>query len=190
MRNLALALSLASTLTACGTVDAEAQSDFQDQVETAGITPPQFGFEAYDGGIFLWSSQSAPDVSNPNQDLGARGTDTDRNWSWDYNNLTLLPLLDESGMAKAFGAQLGYDNTYLFTFATAEAVPGVDAGWAVGTEDTENWGYVFEAQECGRIVYDICLHVSADGTPSTANCANLYVAPDPCPNGYEEDTGE
>lgn len=188
MRQLLLS-SLLFSLAACGTVSVEAQSDFQDQVDEAGIIPPEFGFDAFPGGVVMWSSQSAPDIANPNQKLGTRGTDTDRNWSWEHSNQTLLPYM-EGNLAAAFGAVLAFDNTYLLTFATDDAVPGDDWGWAVGNDDTEEWGYVFEAQECGRVIYDICLHIDAEGNPGFANCANLYVAPDPCPNGYEEDTGE
>ena len=171
-------------LAACGTVPAE--SDFQDQVEAAGITPPEFGFETYDDGVFLWSSQSAPDVSNPNQALGTRGTDTDRNWVWDRKNLTMFPLLDESGMAKAFGAQLGFDNTYLFTFAADDAAIGDDWGWAVGTEETENWEDVnYQSEECGRPIHNICLHVDSEGNPSPADCDGMYVPPSDC-SDYED----
>lgn len=177
---LGLSLLLAA-LTGCTTyADDPAQSDFQDQVDAAGIVPPEFGFEAYADGMFLWSSQSAPDIANPAQALGTRGTDRARNWVWDRTNVTMFPLLDSSGMmADAFGGQLAFDNTYLFTFAASDAVVGNDVGWAVGTDETEDESYVFyKANECGRPIYDICLHVDSEGNPSPDDCDGMYEPPD------------
>jgi hypothetical protein len=192
MKRVSFLVLIGSTIatTGCGTVPAPAsQSDFQDQIESSGIVPPDFGFQAYPDGMFLWSSQSAPDIANPAQALGTRGTDRARNWVWDRTNVTMFPLLDSSGMmAVGFGGQLAFDNTYLFTFAASDAVVGNPVGWGVGTEDTENESYVFyKADECGRPVYDICLNVDADGNPGPDDCDGMYVAPDCADYG---DTGE
>ena len=179
--------------TACTTyTDNQDQPGFQDKVEGAGIVPPDFGFKPYDDGMFLWSNQSAPDIANPNQVLGTRGADRARNWVWDRTNVSMFPLL-EGSMAVAFGGPLAFDDTYLFTFAADYAVPGEDEGWAIDNESTEEQEYVFyRSDECGHPVVDICLHVDKDGKPGPDDCDGMYVAPDPCPNGYveEEDTGE
>lgn len=196
MRSNSLVLSPVFFLlvTGCGTGlsysgDAGAQSAFQDSVDAAGITPPALGIDFFAGGKVLISAQSTKDTTNVNQELGWRGTDTDRNWVWDESNLTAIPYIvnDE---AVAWGSTLGWGNTYLMNIASDDAVPGVDDGWGSGIEDSENWGWVFEAQECGRIIYDACVHIKNDGTPVEADCSDLYVAPDPCPNGYvDPDTG-
>lgn len=173
-------------LIACNNLS-EDQSSFQDSIESAGIVPPELGFEAYGDGMFLWSSQSAPDIANPNQTLGTRGTDRARNWVWDRTNVSMFPLLNsEDGLADAFGGQLAFDNTYLFTFAANDAVIGDDWGWAVGTEETENESYVFyKSEECGRPIYNICLHVDSDGNPGEDDCDGMYVPPEDC-SAYED----
>lgn len=184
---------IALSLLACNTAPKD-QASFQESIEASGITPPEFGFDAYPGGKFLWSSQSAPDIENPEQALGARGTDTARNWTWASSSLTMFPLLGSDGMATSFGATLPFDDTFLFTFAADSAVVGNPKGWGVGTEETENWDYVFyKSDECGRPIYDICLRVDGEGNPSRGDCDGMYVAPD-CSqyNGYYDygDTGE
>lgn len=170
-------LPLALTF-ACNSLPQD-QASFQDEVVSAGLVAPDFGFAAYPGGKFMWSSQSAPDIENPDQAVGTRGTDRARNWVWDEKNLTMFPVTDADGFAVAFGSTLAVNNTYLFTFAADSAVVGNPKGWGVGTEDTEDESYVFyRADECGRPIYLICLHVDSEGNPGSDDCDGMYEAPD------------